>query len=150
MVQRRNTQSIFRQLPRPVRCSRSPLARCSTFTKVWDSPVPNGSNSLRAALKRREAGAVLGVTFWRPMPPIGYAVLGHCASRDADQPSFQVRCRRDACVSCVSCPCRPRYAGLCWEGGEPEGPAGPAGSWHPIARVGSLWLAADRRLQVVQ
>ena len=60
---------------------------------MWELPTANGGGSLQAELKRREAGAVLGVTFWRPMPPIGYAVLGHCATRDADQPSFQVSCR---------------------------------------------------------
>lgn len=68
----------------------SPLARCSTFTKMWESPAADDGNSLRKALRKKEAGAMLGVTFWRPLPPIGYAVLGHCAARDADQPSFQV------------------------------------------------------------
>ena len=30
------------------------------------------------------------LTFWRPQPPVGYAILGDCAIAGTSQPTFQV------------------------------------------------------------
>lgn len=36
-------------------------------------------------------GSERGLTFWRPQPPLGYAITGDCAVPGSAQPSFQVR-----------------------------------------------------------
>jgi hypothetical protein len=46
---------------------------------------------VRGALTERLVGCNEGVTFWRPIAPVGYGILGDCATVAAKQPTFQVR-----------------------------------------------------------
>ena len=63
-----------------------PVARCTAYVKLW-SDIHGGTMNQRAAGSYTPD---LGVTFWRPLPPMGYAVLGHCATQNGQQPAFQV------------------------------------------------------------
>lgn len=72
-----------------VRGACSPLARCASFIRVWDNV--RATREVAQALDAKLVGAAPGVTFWRPLPPIGYAVLGDCVTAGPAQPSFQVR-----------------------------------------------------------
>ena len=78
-----------------------PLARCTAFSKVWSSePAQRG---VAEALDTLLVGAAQGLTFWRPLPPIGYAILGDCVTAGSAQPTFQVAhsahcCRGNHCA----------------------------------------------------
>lgn len=66
----------------------SPLARCANFVNVWSNVRPPCEVS--HALEAKLVESAPCVTFWRPLPPIGYAVLGDCVMLGSAQPSFQV------------------------------------------------------------
>ena len=65
-----------------------PLARCASFVKVWSNV--HLAREVSQALEAKLVGTAPGVTFWRPLPPIGYAILGDCVMLGSAQPSFQV------------------------------------------------------------
>ena len=66
-----------------------PLASCSRFVQQWTSMQPS---SLAAGdlLNMHALGEEGELTFWRPQPPVGYAILGDCAIAGTSQPTFQV------------------------------------------------------------
>ena len=66
------------------------MARCTSFNAVWSSVASEGP-ALARALDALLVGSDAGVTFWRPQPPIGYGVLGDCATSGDAQPTFQAR-----------------------------------------------------------
>lgn len=56
---------------------------------MWDNVRP--SREVSQALDAKLVGSAPGVTFWRPLPLIGYAILGDCATLGSAQPTFQVQ-----------------------------------------------------------
>jgi hypothetical protein len=48
------------------------------------------SREVSQVLEAKLVGTAPGITFWRPLPPIGYAILGDCVMLGSAQPSFQV------------------------------------------------------------
>ncbi len=57
--------------------------------QVWSSEKKEGYTE--AVLDTDVLGAAGGLTFWRPLPAVGYAVFGDCATAGTSQPAFQVR-----------------------------------------------------------
>lgn len=66
-----------------------PVARCASYVKVADGFRDTGDQGGTEQARSFTSSAPT-VTFWRPVAPAGYAVLGHCATIDRQQPAFQV------------------------------------------------------------
>ena len=65
------------------------LRQCSV-RKVW-STAPQPQTGTLALLDTDVLAGRRGLTFWRPQPPVGYAVLGDCVTAGtSQQPTFQV------------------------------------------------------------
>ncbi|KAK9815130.1 hypothetical protein WJX73_008307 [Symbiochloris irregularis] len=65
-----------------------PIAMCSRFARQWASYVESAGSE--PMVNTHTLGSERGLTFWRPQPPVGYAMTGDCAVPGSAQPTFQV------------------------------------------------------------
>lgn len=77
--------------------ARRPLAMCSRFVRQWASQ-PAAAGAAGAVVITHVLGEDRGLTFWRPQPPLGYAIVGDCAVAGSAQPTFQVSSRAGYCM----------------------------------------------------
>lgn len=62
---------------------------CTRFVRQWASQ-PEALGAAGAVVSTHVLGNDQGLTFWRPQPPLGYAITGDCAVAGDAQPTFQV------------------------------------------------------------